>query len=474
MFDFIPKVKSVITICLDQSSAADGLAKRNIIFKGLKMDSSDSVKPKGEQKEMEMSAACQKAFFPINVWDKELTRQKYDDDREMGLQSIQDSNFTVSGFINTMDLARFGELGLQFFVFGIDETTSFDEWKQWWSEAPTDEEIDNRIRTLVDLAASYSAAVFGFFLHDEPGASLFPVLGKAVACLRRYAPDKKAYINLFPNYATGKQLSGSDEEITYQEYLDRFVEQVEPGPGEPDTPSGHSGFLSYDNYAVERSEDMMRYASAAGYYLNLQQIRDVARHHHIPFWCILSSNKIYPGSHKTIPSPANMSFQAYTALAAGARGITWFNFLSPNIYAPLNPTGHKTLTWCYVQEINRQLQIIGPIMSRLKSTGVYCNDSPEAPFPNLPGRLVESIDADAPLMVGEFESESEPENGQSGYAMVVNLSLEQSVAFQIAPQTSGPIDIISAADGQRLPFPQEGYWLVAGQGVLLQLGQAGS
>jgi hypothetical protein len=304
-------------------------------------------------------------------------------------------------------------------------------------------------------AAGPSPAVVGFFIMDEPSARDFPALGKAVAAVKKYAPGKLAYINLLPDYATigatdRSQLGTS----SYSEYLERFVAEVRPQA------------LSYDNYMVEISVDLTNPAKAISYYRNLLEVRRVAQKHHLPCLNIVTSNQIRP--YSTPPSVANLQFQAYTTLAAGYRGITWFTYYQRGYHhAPIDADGRKTQTWYWLQEINRQVATLAPVLSRLRSTGVFFTAPAPAPqLPPLPGAWVETVTCAGPLMIGEFEG---PEG--TPYVMVVNLSLERSTKFNlktVRPVTS--CGIVSSADGSVSPFDEkDGCWLTAGQGVLLAL-----
>ena len=166
-----------------------------------------------------------------------------------------------------------------------------------------------------DVAASgMNRAIMGYFIMDEPGAGDFPALAKAVAAVMKYAPGKLAYINLFPDYATLGAIDNSQlGTATYTEYLERFVNEV------------HPQLISYDNYMVQYSSDLKNRSTAASYYHNLLEVRRVAQEHHLPYLNIVSANQIQPQT--TIPSPANLAFQAYTTLAAGYRGVTWYTLL---------------------------------------------------------------------------------------------------------------------------------------------------
>ena len=106
-------------------------------------------------------------------------------------------------------------------------------------------------------------------------------------------------------------------------------------------------------------------------------------------------------------------------------------------------------------------------MNGMTSTGVYFTSPPPVEsLPVLPGKLVRQVDAKAPMMVGEFNDKDGRE-----YAMVVNLSLRESVRFKIVTQGNRKeISVMSPADGKPNPLDNsKGYWLVAGQGVLLKL-----
>jgi hypothetical protein len=85
----------------------------------------------------------------------------------------------------------------------------------------------------------------------------------------------------------------------------------------------------------------------------------------------------------------------------------------------------------------------------------------------LPGDLITEIAADAPMMIGEFKGSPD-----GTYVVVVNLSLEKSAKFKL--KTVRPfktIDVVSAEDGSPAPLDnEEGVWPVAGQGVLIRLG----
>lgn len=386
-------------------------------------------------------------WSPLHGWGRGL-QESYITHRQ-GLSSIAECNFTIAGFVKPEDLPLCEKLGLVAILIGDSGFTSGKEWSLL-----TGEEIDKRIKAMVEKSGS-SKAVMGYFITDEPGASHFPALAKAVQAVKKYAPGKLAYINLFPDYATlGAKNLSQLETATYAEHLERFAREVSPQ------------IISYDNYMVQYSQDLKDSKKAASYYLNLLEIRRVALKYDIPFWNIVSSNQIRPET--SIPSPANLLFQAYTTLAAGGKGVSWYTYYAGGYkYAPIDSFENKTLTWRYLQEVNRQMKVLGPVMNQLKSTGVYFTSPPPvAGLPLIPGTLIKDAEYNTSLMIGEFTGD----NG-TRYVMVVNLSLEKSAKFILKTQESlQKLQIVSAENGTLISMDNNtGLWLVAGQGMLIKL-----
>jgi len=373
-------------------------------------------------------------------------------DRQKGLKGMAECHFTIAGAADPQNYGLCDKLGLSVIVSEAPHLTSAD-----WMKL-SDKQIDDYIKNMVRKAGHHKA-IIGYHICDEPSSLAFPALAKAVAAVKKYAPGKLAAINLYPNYATIWQMDQIRSQLgtkTYTEYLEKFVNEVKPQ------------IISYDNYMVEMSMDMENKDKAAGYYTNLVEVRRVASKYHIPFWNVVSSNQIRP--YTTIPSPANLAFQAYTTLAAGASGLRWYTYHGQAYgYNPLDKQENRTLTWRYLEEVNRQLRIVGPVIKKLTSTGVYFTDpAPAKSLPLLPGKWVKNVDANVPMMVGEFVSSTD-----TNYVMVVNLSLEKSARFDI--QTMIPDEKIWVLDvGEEGEFVQashrKGIWLTPGQGILIKCG----
>lgn len=383
-------------------------------------------------------------------------------DQDNGLRGLAECHFTVANAANPQNLELCEQLGLAVMVTEAPHLRE-DEWLQF-----SDDEIEAKIRRMVANGGS-SRAIIGYYLCDEPSARSFPALAKAVAAVKRHAPGKLAYINLYPIHGTimrEGQLRSQLGTASYTEYLERYVREVQPQ------------FICYDNYRVLTSHDLRNPELAAQYYTNLVEVRRIALGSDIPFYNIVSSCQIRPST--TIPSPANLAFQAFTSLAAGARGVQWYVYhsvgpASKYDYTPLDRNENRTPTWRYLQEVNRQLSILGPVISQLKSTGLYFTAPAAAStLPTLPGKWVKQVQSETPMLVGEFADAA-----GANYAMFVNLSLERSgkclvetqipreQAWEISAAEAGELvscDSLTRSDlGHR-----NGRWLPAGQALLVK------
>jgi hypothetical protein len=387
------------------------------------------------------SAEPVRDLFPIMPWELQPEKQAFLDEPRHGIESLRACGFDTVAFVRPDQLAKVEEAGMRALVGRPSDLRL--NWRTM-----SDRAILDHVKRLVEESGE-SEALIGYFIADEPSASEFRALGKAVAAVKRLAPGKLAYINVWPNYASRSQLGTN----TYAQYLARYLAVVKPQ------------FLSYDNYAVQYSLDLRNQARAAEYFTNLLQVRRLALRHGLPFWNAVSSNQIRP--YTTTPSPANLALQAYTTLAAGGRGLTWFTYYAGGRYryAPIDDAGRRTATWSYLRTVNRQVQTLKPILRRLRSTGVYFTSPPPANgLPRLPGKLIRSVRSPTAVLVGELAGEK----GER-YAMVVNLSLTRSAKVVVRGQAK-QIRRVSPVDRSLRPLAADGSLsLRAGQGALLRL-----
>ena len=353
------------------------------------------------------------------------------------LADVRACGFNLAGFISPDDLDVVSAAGMQGIV--LDHATHVGN-----AEAQLDEaEITRRVTELTKRVGNHPA-VFGYHLRDEPGADIFPGLGRWAAAYQQASPQHLPYINLFPNYATPDQLKSAN----YEEHLEAFVTTV------------HPRFISYDHYALLDDGSVRK-----SYFPNLEIVRATARRHNLPFWNIVLSNAHFNYAE---PTPAGLRFQLYTTLAYGARGISYFTYFTPHTgnyrLGPIDQFGHKTPTWAMLRDVNWQLHRLGPTYVTLTNLNVIHHPNVPAGCAGLSTSRWLSELTGGDLLVGEFaDAQGQP------FVLVVNKSLQRSTWFGLKFKQPGKICMINAYTGASESWQGEHNWLAPGQGQLLYL-----
>jgi hypothetical protein len=362
------------------------------------------------------------------------------------LRGMKEAGLNISGFCHAEELDRVRDAGLTCFVQDA-RANGYD-----WTSLPSDDVLRRNIAALREQIGGNSAAL-GFFLRDEPHASLMPGMGKVAAMLREAMPGRWPYVNLFP-YRAGRDAMGAS---SYDDYVRMLVRTI----GQP--------FLSYDNYSLVNGE-MLDY-----FYINLEIVRRLGLETKTPFWnCILANAHF----NYMEPSDATFHLQVYSTLAYGGRGIQYFTYFTPMVgnyrLGAIDQFGARTRTWEMLRRINNEIHALAPTLIKLRSTGVYhYPDVPEQGQGLATSRLIKSVEmtqryvqppARARFLIGEFEDEQ----GRP-YFMIVNKDLAQSFRCRIDLKREGRLLRTSPYSGREEPFGREMDWLAPGAGILFRV-----
>ena len=218
-----------------------------------------------------------------------------------------------------------------------------------------------------------SPAFWGFEIRDEPSATDFPALRNLTAQVGRHFRGALRFVNLLPNYASA---AAQMKAANYTDYVDRFVETL----------GDELDMVSFDHYPFferARTEAKNTTSSPAGYRANLQVIRAASKRAQVPFWNYIN---VLPtqGTHThSDPTPAQLSWQVFTSLAYGAKGVLYFCYWSPAGGFPFGkgggiiyPRGSRTsfkrgTHYEDARRINSVLRVFGNFLLTATSTGVY-------------------------------------------------------------------------------------------------------
>lgn len=385
----------------------------------------------------------QPAEFPISYWHgppaSSNTLETW--------QTVKDCNFTFCGprggysvddNRRMLDLCQ--QLGIKAMVVDSRISPQMTVRKGW----------QEQVTGVVGDYGSHSA-LYGYYLKDEPNYQDFRALGQINAEFLRHDPQHLPYVNLFPTYASAKQLGTP----TYADHLDKYLQIVKPR------------VLSYDHYCLMRDGSDRR-----DYFENLSLIREHGLRYGVPPWNIILS---HPHLAYRDPTVGEMRWQVYTSLAYGMKGIMWFTYWTVEAWGNkgevgiVDGAGKPARLYPIVRELNGEMKVLGRTLLGLTSTGVFHTGETPAGCRRLGPDALVSAPVDVSLVLGFFRDEKGVD-----YVMVVNSDHDESVE---APLTFLPhivsVAEISATDGTERPVSLSGhqatFGLAPGDGKLLKL-----
>jgi hypothetical protein len=186
----------------------------------------------------------------------------------------------------------------------------------------------------------------GYYLRDEPDATLFPKLAAWARQIQIADAVHPCYVNLLPTYADLNQLKAP----SYQKYLERFIAEV-PVP-----------MLSWDHYPVFREgDDAARDRLRPDFYYNLELGSAAARKAGRPLWlfALATAHNPYP-----VPELSHLRVEAFSDLAYGAQVIQYFTYWTQhsNVWnfhqGPIDADGKRTATYDRVKQVNGEIQAL--------------------------------------------------------------------------------------------------------------------
>ena len=211
-------------------------------------------------------------------------------------------------------------------------------------------------------------AIWGIDIGDEPSALDFPYFGEIVRQFNKALPDVPLYLNLYPNYASVSQNTGTQTlnqlgTATYAEHVEAYCRNVP------------LDYISYDFYPyTDPQEDTDRLISKM--YDNFIVVADACRRTNRSFWYIPQVNS-RDGLSPT--SENRLRFQANAALAFGVETIMWGcwckGWWTNNV---LDAAGCKTEQYEKLRRVNGELKRIGLEYMKFKRVATHFVGFPEA------------------------------------------------------------------------------------------------
>lgn len=260
-------------------------------------------------------------------------------------------------------------------------------------------------------------AVAGYHLRDEPPIQLYPELATWAKKIQSVDDKHFCYVNLFPNFASSKQLGTESYEEYVQEYLNQIPVQ----------------FVSFDYYPVFKDH------LGESWYENLELISKKSGEAGKPFWAfVLTTN--YDNDHVTPQTIAAMRLQAFSDLAYGAQGIQYFTYWSATSVnapsredqrgAPVSATGKRSIVYDRVKQTSQEIQnlsgvFLGAKVVSIRHTGLGQIPKGTIRLTSLP-EPVKILDTHgAPALVSVLQK------GENSFLVIVNKDFLNNMKFTI-------------------------------------------
>ena len=218
-------------------------------------------------------------------------------------------------------------------------------------------------------------AYAGNFAFDEPSYEELEFIAQQVELYKKYVPNGEPYINLYPSYVSGAALGGA----TYSDYLDKYFETIAP----------QVGYVSYDFYPFKKD----KYTGSAmktGYLHSLEtmavrckQTRETEGTLPIELRAFIQTVGDFTGL-RSMSNIGDFRLQIYSALAFGAREITYYKYVDENgsnadsDWALLNYMD-GTYTWAYdcASKVNNEVHAFEDVYLNFEWQGsMYYNADP--------------------------------------------------------------------------------------------------
>lgn len=218
----------------------------------------------------------------------------------------------------------------------------------------SEEEI---IAQIEEAAAYYKdhEAFAGLMIRDEPALNEIANYANAKKIFDKVFPGKIFYINLLPVIASVSAL-GPD----YSAYIKEYVDEI------------GTDFVSYDHYPLMNSGTSDYVVS--NFLYNMDLVKRAAPDKDM--WTFLQS--IGFNSNRGLARVGDATFQMYSFLAFGGKGIQWFCYWSPPAFdgathfqeGMIARDGSKTATYDYVKTANLELRGLEDIYLNFDWKGV--------------------------------------------------------------------------------------------------------
>src|SRR5690606_23396241 len=254
----------------------------------------------------------------------------------------------------------------------------------------------------------------GYLIGDEPNLGRFAYLNQLVNKIKAIDNKNICYINLFPNYASRKQLGG----VNYNQYLDRFFSSF-----------NNLSVYSFDHYPVKKG------VLTTNWYENLEQFSEHTKKNKGVFWAFVKIVSIRDES-EVINMP-DLKLQTFANLAYGAQGIQFYRYWSEGqmFNGPMSARGTVNPNYDKLKQITRYVENLTPVFQGANVLQVYHTNKTRG------ARIFSSNAIEAFSFPSQADNllVSHIENAGGRFVIFVNKDLKRTNKFAIKVNVNGSL-----------------------------------
>ena len=392
--------------------------------------------------------------------------------QEAGLDFVHDSDLSFSADWGRLLVAQLDSLHAArpgFDLKAVLHVTANQDRPSGFTANPDVAANWTKIRPTLDPSAGLNRpSTLGWFVWDEPctRAEMKNLVDLSLR-MRSYPPTAGTlpFVNLLPIADVGARgcygdafVGGRDRVSGYAAYLDAYLSAFD---GEADP----APLLSFDHYPFQIDG-----RESGTYFENLATARDRALAHgrpgaRVPLWVIvqLASFKPVDAPFMRSPSIAQVRWQAWTAVAYGAKSISYWTTGTTADPDPrtgfrgglLELDGRPTPKYDAVRRLNAELHALGPTLMKLDPVAVLRaapgrqggDERERIGSPDRTYNVVTDVDGAGrtDCMIGYFKGRESADD----YLLVVNQSLTVARDFRLRLGTrADSVEVVDRESGR--------------------------
>jgi hypothetical protein len=303
-------------------------------------------------------------------------REYSDSEMDTFYKDIMDAGFNVafpecyntSKNYNLKILKSAQKAGIRQFIQD-GKTTNYlvenpDNYNNYKSGQLTEEQAVEIVKGYLSDYFAYDS-FYALLVLDEPGPEKLERIGWAKQILAKATPNQLFYCTM-PSVAAIAQGITDDNEVfeKFDNYLDSYLNLT-----------GYNKFLCFDFYPLTCINDVK---SIDKYWLrNICSVSeaitrfDSKNDTYTPMWSFMQA--VGHNSYRELVSKADATFQAYTNMAYGAKGMFWFTYWAPNPGAEngykdamTDIYGNKTAVYDYIKKANQEISSISEVFGKYR------------------------------------------------------------------------------------------------------------